>query len=314
MIQSSDAPRAVVPAEVGLRTKVKLAAEMLKCAAEPGELPYAWVTADAVYGDSHDLRRLVAEAGRWHCVELSSTAEVWTTDSRWRATMVRPLWPASDPRPTRARPLARPRGGGDRAGATGRVLGPTPCHRGQEGSPRIRVRAAAGRREDSPRARVGGLAAGAPVGRLRFRSPGQVLPLQRARDRRPRGDGRGGLPALGPSRRTSGWPRVRSTSTTTSSPVTGAGITTSRCRSWRSPSSSRCSGSGGRSGTLASVPEVRHRLEVVLPQKRWSAARAITCYPAPATPQGRGQSRSQEALDAGTPAMRTTGVAALRTV
>ena len=36
--------------------------------------------------------------------------------------------------------------------------------------------------------------------------------------------------------------------------------------------------SGGNDGTLASVPEVRRLLEVVLPEVRWSAAAAIAWY------------------------------------
>ena len=77
-------PRAAVPADVGFATKLELAAGMLTAAAGRGHLPYTWVTADAAYGDSHDLRRLVAEQGRWYCFEISSTAEAWTADPAWR--------------------------------------------------------------------------------------------------------------------------------------------------------------------------------------------------------------------------------------
>jgi SRSO17 transposase len=78
-----NSPRAAVPGDVGFRTKLEFAAEMLETAATLGHLPYQWVTADAAYGNSHDLRRLVAEQGRWYCFEVSGIAEVWTADPDW---------------------------------------------------------------------------------------------------------------------------------------------------------------------------------------------------------------------------------------
>jgi SRSO17 transposase len=76
-------PRAAVPETVRFRTKLELAGEMLATAAARGHLPYQWVTADAAYGDSHELRRLVASQGRWYCFEVRGTAEVWTADPGW---------------------------------------------------------------------------------------------------------------------------------------------------------------------------------------------------------------------------------------
>jgi hypothetical protein len=74
---------------------------MLATAAARGHLPYQWVTAHAAYGNSHELRRLVAEQGRWYCFEVSGIAEVWTADPVW---VVPPrAGDAGRPR-TRARP------------------------------------------------------------------------------------------------------------------------------------------------------------------------------------------------------------------
>ena len=78
-----NSPRAAVPPEVGFRTKLELAAEMLTDAIERGHLPVGWVTADAAYGDSADLRALVASLGRWYCMEVSGTTTVWTSDPAW---------------------------------------------------------------------------------------------------------------------------------------------------------------------------------------------------------------------------------------
>jgi SRSO17 transposase len=78
-----NSPRAAVPEEVGFRTKLELASEMLRAAIERGHLPVGWVTADAAYGDAADLRALVASLGRWYCMEVSGTTTVWTTDPAW---------------------------------------------------------------------------------------------------------------------------------------------------------------------------------------------------------------------------------------
>jgi len=76
-------PRAAVPETVRFKTKLELAGEMLTAAVERGHLPYQWVTADAAYGDSADFRALVASHGRWYCVEVSGTTEVWTAEPDW---------------------------------------------------------------------------------------------------------------------------------------------------------------------------------------------------------------------------------------
>ena len=109
-------PRAAVPPDVRFRTKLDLAAELLGEAAGRGHLPYAWVTADAAYGESHDLRRLVAEQGRWYCFEVRGTAEAWTSDPRWRgAAALGSCGPAGQPAAARASLRGGPHRRGDRA-------------------------------------------------------------------------------------------------------------------------------------------------------------------------------------------------------
>jgi SRSO17 transposase len=141
-------PRAAVPADVGFRTKLELAAEMLTVAVRLGHLPCAWVTADAADGDSHDLRRLVAEQGRWYCFEVRGTTEAWTADPLWRV-------PPASGRAGRPRTRAKPRPGPWRLGRWRRSCArcpPTPgpgiASRGREGAEGVRVRAPAGHRED----------------------------------------------------------------------------------------------------------------------------------------------------------------------
>ena len=139
-----NSPRAAVPAGVGFKTKLELAAEMLQAAAERGQLPYQWVTADAAYGDSHDLRALIAGLGRWYCLEVSRDTEVWSEAPHWQV----PSAAGQRGRPrTRARPTAGspPAAGGRRQHqpAARHGLDSTPRDGGGQGAARVRVRAPA---------------------------------------------------------------------------------------------------------------------------------------------------------------------------
>jgi SRSO17 transposase len=75
-------PKAGLPAGLEFRTKPELATQMLRKITKAGHLPYRWVTADADYGDHHDLRQAVADLGAWYCFDVSSTAKVWTGSPR----------------------------------------------------------------------------------------------------------------------------------------------------------------------------------------------------------------------------------------
>ncbi len=92
--------RGGVPEGLGFATKPQLAAELLGGIHAAGVLPFGWVTADAAYGDCHDLRQLIDQLGRWYVVEVSSTAEVYQRD---------PAWQVPARRGGRGRPPSRPR-------------------------------------------------------------------------------------------------------------------------------------------------------------------------------------------------------------
>jgi SRSO17 transposase len=79
---AADRPRrqeAGVPAAVVFRTKPELALELVAQADERG-LPYRWVTADSVYGDSPTFVQGVRHLGKWYVVDTSADARVWLAE------------------------------------------------------------------------------------------------------------------------------------------------------------------------------------------------------------------------------------------
>jgi len=68
-----------VPAAVVFRTKPELALEMVQQAIQRG-IPFRWVTADSVYGDSPTFVQGVRGLGKWYVVDSSADARVWLTE------------------------------------------------------------------------------------------------------------------------------------------------------------------------------------------------------------------------------------------
>jgi SRSO17 transposase len=68
-----------VPAAVVFRTKPELALEMVQQAVGRG-LPFRWVTADSVYGDSPTFVQGVRGLGKWYVADTSADARVWLTE------------------------------------------------------------------------------------------------------------------------------------------------------------------------------------------------------------------------------------------
>jgi SRSO17 transposase len=79
---AADQPRreeAGVPETVVFRTKPELALEMVQEAVRRG-LPFRWVTADSVYGDSPTFVQGVRGLGKGYVVDTSADARVWLTE------------------------------------------------------------------------------------------------------------------------------------------------------------------------------------------------------------------------------------------
>ena len=100
--------RSGVPEELCFQTKLSLGMQMWRTAHQRGHLPYQWVTGDGAYGECHDLRGAIAQADKWYCFEVRSTAEVWQTDPGWKVPPRKPGRGATPkyPRPTPASPPA----------------------------------------------------------------------------------------------------------------------------------------------------------------------------------------------------------------
>ena len=68
-----------VPNSVVFRTKPELALEMVQQAVTRG-VPFCWVTADSVYGNSPTFVQGVRGLGKWYVVDTSADARVWLSE------------------------------------------------------------------------------------------------------------------------------------------------------------------------------------------------------------------------------------------
>lgn len=68
-----------VPDSVVFRTKPELGVEMVQQAIDRG-LPFRWVTADSVYGDSPTFVQSLRALDKWYVVDTSSVSYVWLTE------------------------------------------------------------------------------------------------------------------------------------------------------------------------------------------------------------------------------------------
>jgi len=86
-----------VPAALVYKTKPQIALELLEAAVRRGSLPFQWVAADELYGDSPAFRDGVAALDKWYFTEVKSTSLLWQT----RPEVYLPEWPGRGRHPTR---------------------------------------------------------------------------------------------------------------------------------------------------------------------------------------------------------------------
>lgn len=96
-----------VPENLTFQTKPEIGLELLKKAVQRGSLPFQWVAADELYGDSPAFRDGVAKLNRYYFTEIKRTTLVWCSCPEVHV----PGWKGRGPHPTRLRlrnPTDRP--------------------------------------------------------------------------------------------------------------------------------------------------------------------------------------------------------------
>lgn len=88
-----------VPESLTYQTKPQIGLELLQAAMKRGDLPYQWVAADELYGDSPAFRDGVAAMNKWYFTEIKRSIQVWLQ----RPEVHVPVWKGCGRRPTRLR-------------------------------------------------------------------------------------------------------------------------------------------------------------------------------------------------------------------
>ena len=88
-----------VPADLKSQTKPEIGLELLRRAIQRGSLPFQWVAADELYGDSPAFRDGVAELNKWYFTEIKSTSLIWRSQPEVHI----PEWKGRGRHPTRLR-------------------------------------------------------------------------------------------------------------------------------------------------------------------------------------------------------------------
>lgn len=87
------------PEDLTFKTKPEIGLALLQNAQKRGNLPFSWVAADELYGDSPTFRDGVDALGKWYFTEIKSTTPIWRT----RPKVYIPKWKGRGRQPTRLR-------------------------------------------------------------------------------------------------------------------------------------------------------------------------------------------------------------------
>ena len=93
-----------MPEDLVFKTKPEIGLELLKNAVKRENLPFSWVAADALYGDSPAFRDGVDALGKWYFTAIKENTPIWRTQPKVQV----PQWKAHGRHPTRLR-LSEPR-------------------------------------------------------------------------------------------------------------------------------------------------------------------------------------------------------------
>jgi SRSO17 transposase len=88
-----------VPEDLFFKTKPEIGLELLKSALKRGKLPFFWVAADALYGDSPTFRDGVAATGKYYFTAVKENTLIWCTAPKVHV----PPWSGHGRHPTRLR-------------------------------------------------------------------------------------------------------------------------------------------------------------------------------------------------------------------
>ena len=88
-----------VPEELVFKTKPEIGLELLKSAIQRGNLPFSWVAADALYGDSSAFRDGIAATGKWYFTAIKDNSLIWCSAPKVHI----PQWSGHGHHPTQLR-------------------------------------------------------------------------------------------------------------------------------------------------------------------------------------------------------------------
>ena len=88
-----------VPEDLVFKTKPEIGLELLVNALKRGNLPFSWLAADALYGDSPAFRDGVAATRKWYFTAIKDNALIWCAPPKVHV----PQWSGHGRQPTRLR-------------------------------------------------------------------------------------------------------------------------------------------------------------------------------------------------------------------